>query len=63
MKIATLLQNKHDSIQFCPFTATEKFNNIVDKNMSSPQSILATVVLCHTGFHRNILDYLKIPTY
>ena len=36
MKIATLLQNKHDSVQLCPFTAAESFNNIVDKNMSSP---------------------------
>ena len=41
MKIATLLQNKHDSIQQCPFTASESFNdNIVDKNMPSPYSIL-----------------------
>ena len=36
MKIATLLQNKHDSVQKCPFTAPESFNNIVDKKMSSP---------------------------
>ena len=38
MKIATVtsLQNKQDSVQLCPFTAPESFNNIVDKNMSSP---------------------------
>ena len=36
MKIATLLQNKHNSVQYCPFTAPESFSNIVDKNMSSP---------------------------
>ena len=33
---ASLLQNKRDSIQQSQFTAPESFNNIVDKNMSSP---------------------------
>ena len=36
MKTATLLQNKHDSVQKCQFTAPESFNNIVDQNMSLP---------------------------
>ena len=54
MKIATLLQNKHNSVQKCPFTAPESFNNIVDKNMSSPLSILM-LFLCHMGFHWKIV--------
>ena len=40
MKIATLLQNKHDGAQLCPFTVPGSFNSIVDKAMSSPLSFL-----------------------
>ena len=61
MKIATLLQNKHDSVQSCPFTAPESFSNIVDKKhvISIKHSC---VVLCHMGFHRTIVDFMKIAT-
>ena len=60
MKIATLLQNKHNGVLLCPFTAPESFNNIVDKNVISIKH--SCVVLCHIGFHRKIVDYLKIAS-
>ena len=63
MKIATLLQNKHESVKKCPFTAApESFNNIVDKKTCHLHVISIKyycVVLCHKGFHGNIVDFFK----